>query len=126
MAGSVPWICIPEEVTSNASTTTRGEVEAAFIRPVASIVNVWLASARPVFVKRAAWICSAGEYVSTSATRAPSRNTSAIPFCGPRAPIQLTDVPEKANVACDPEAVADAAAPALHGLPVSPCVQPAE
>src|SRR6266571_3533146 len=116
MAGSVPWICIPEEVTSNASTTTRGEVEAAFIRPVASIVSVWLASARPVFVKRAAWICSAGEYVSTSATRAPSRNTSAIPVRGPRPPIQLTEVPVKVKVACAPGAVETAAVPPLHDL----------
>src|SRR6266571_327993 len=116
MAGSVPWICIPEEVTSNASTTTRGEVEAAFIRPVASIVSVWLASARPVFVKRAAWICSAGEYVSTSATRAPSRNTSAIPVCVPRAPIQVTEGPVKVNVACAPGVVETAAVPALHDL----------
>src|SRR6266702_1817258 len=116
MAGSVSWVCVPGDVTSNASTTTRGEVEAACIRPVASIVSVWLASARPVFVKRAAWICSAGEYVSTSATRAPSRDTRAIPACVPRAPIQLTEVPVKVKVACAPGAGETAAVPPLQDL----------
>src|SRR3989440_9476085 len=67
-----------------------------------TIVSVWLVFARLVATKRTAWTSSVGEYVSTSATRTPSRNTRATPVWGPRNPIQLTDVPVKANVACAP------------------------
>src|SRR5581483_8767122 len=116
MDGSVSWTRDPGDVTSNASTTIVADVEAEFIRPVTSIVNVWLPLDRSVTVKSAAWICSVAAYVSTSATDLPSRSTSAIPVSGPRAPIQLIDVPVKVNVACAPAVVETAAAPALHGL----------
>src|SRR2546426_11776794 len=65
-----------------------------------------------------------GEYVSTSACSAPSRNTCAIPVCGPRKPTQLTDVPTKLTVTPDPAVVAVAAVPPLQAWLVSPCVHP--
>src|SRR3989442_1557274 len=114
MDGSVSSKRVPvgagdDDVTSNASTTIEVSVEAEFFRPVTSIVNIWLASARPVAVKTTAWTSSVGKNVSTSATKTPSRKTRATPVSGPRAPIQLTDVPLKVNVACAP-AVAEIAA----------------
>src|SRR5205814_2300156 len=66
-----------------------------------------------------------GANASTSPTSTPSRNTRAIPACGPRKPIQLTDVPVKVSVALAPAVVETAAIPPLHsadGLPNQPAV----
>src|SRR6267154_2592774 len=126
MAGSVSWCRVPDVVTSKASTTIRAFCEAAFCRPVPSIVNVWRVSAKPVAVKTAAWNCSVAEYRSISATKTPSRDTRATPLCVPRAPIQLTAVPVKVNVACAPGVVDTRAAPALHALSEAPWVRPVE
>src|SRR5882672_308187 len=123
MAGSVSWWRVPDMVTSNASTTMRGELEAAFCWPVTSIVSVWVVSARPFCTNTSAWICSVGEYVSTGGCTTPSRVTRAIPVCGVRAPIQLIPVPVKVKVACAPGAVENAAIPALHAWLVSPIFQ---
>src|SRR5437867_1389476 len=111
-----------DDVTSNASTTMYAAVEAGFCRPVTSIVRVWLVFARLVAVKTTAWTSSVGEYVSTSATRTPSRDTRAIPVWGPRKPIQLTDVPVKANVAVAPAVNETTAVPPLQALG-SACIQ---
>src|SRR2546427_9687101 len=100
-----------DDVTSNASITIKVSVEAEFFRPVTSIVNVWLASARPVAVKTTAWTSSVGKNVSTSVTKTPSRKTRATPVSGPRAPIQLTDVPMKVDVAWAPAVAAGAGGP---------------
>src|SRR6266704_730312 len=102
--------------TSKASTTTRAEVAWAFIWPVTSIVKVWLALVRPFTVNIVTRISSVPEYVSTSATKAPSTDTRAIPAWVPRAPIQVTEGPVKVNVACAPGVVETAAVPALHDL----------
>src|SRR2546428_13565330 len=91
-------------------------VEAAFFRPVTSIVNVWLPLAKPVAVKTVFWGASVGEYVSTSSTKTPSRTTRAIPPTGPLPPIQLIDVPVKVNEACAPGDADSAAGPAPHAL----------
>src|SRR5207247_10339775 len=69
----------PHWVISNASTTTYAPLEAGFCWPVTSIVRVWPVAARLVALKTVVFTCSVGEYVSTSATRTPSRNTLAIP-----------------------------------------------
>src|SRR6266705_317473 len=102
--------------TSNASTKIRAEVAAAFIRPVTSIVKVWLALLRPFAVNIVTRISSVLEYVSTSLTKTPSRDTRAMPVPGLRPPIQLTEVPVKVKVACAPGAVETAAVPPLHDL----------
>src|SRR5437867_2748869 len=109
--------------TSNASTATRVLVAAEFL-PVTSMLSVWLAGARPFVEYTTAWK-SLGEYVSTRAWKAPSSRTRTMPVCGPRRPIQLTDVPMKVNVARAPTVVETAAVPPLHAALVSPCVQPA-
>ena len=71
---------VPGIVTSNASTTTQALVEALFLSPVASIVNVWLESASPVALKISSTILCVGEYVSTSPAKPPSRtHTTADP-----------------------------------------------
>src|SRR5882672_541839 len=101
-----------------------GEVEDAFCRPVTWTVSVWFELARPVAVKTGAWICSVGEKVSTLAARFPSRNTLAIPVCGPFAPIQVIPVPVNVKLAWAPAVEESAAIPALHALLVSPCDQP--
>ena len=65
------------------------------------------------------------EYKSSSAAKAPSRKTRAIPAQGARKPIQLTDVPLKVNVARAPaERLNEAVAP-LHPLLRLPCHHPA-
>src|SRR6266704_4042527 len=102
--------------TSNASTKIRAEVAAAFIRPVTSIVKVWLALLRPFAVNIVTRISSVLEYVSTSLTKTPSKDTRAMPVPGLRPPIQLTEVPVKVKVACAPGAVETAAVPPLHDL----------
>src|SRR5437867_474358 len=106
----------PHWVISNASTTTYAPLEAGFCWPVTSIVRVWPVAARVVALKTTAWAWSVGEYVSTSATRTPSRNTRAIPVWGPRKPIQSPAVPVKANAACPPAVVETTAVPPLHAL----------
>src|SRR6266566_4437759 len=111
-----PTISLPHWVISNASTTTYAPLEAGFCWPVTSIVRVWPVAARLVALKTTAWTCSVGEYVSTSATRTPSRNTRAIPVWGPRFPIPATAVPVKANAACPPAVVETTAVPPLHAL----------
>src|SRR5713101_3868864 len=102
--------------TSNASTTIRSEVAAGFICPVASIVKAWLVLVRPFTVNIGTWISSVFEYVSTSATKAPSTDMRAMPDQGPRPPIQLTEGPVKVKVACAPGVVETAAVPPLHDL----------
>src|SRR5260370_42163177 len=97
--------------TSNASTTIRADVAAAFCRPVASIVKVWLALVRPFAVYIGTRISSVLEYVSTSLTKTPSRDTRAMPDQGPRPPIQLTEGPGKAKGACAPRVVEAAGGP---------------
>lgn len=103
-------------MTSNASTTMKVSVDAEFFAPVTSIVNVCLTAARLPAVKITAWTCSVVENVSTSVMKTPSRNTRAMPVCGPRKPTQLTEVPLKANVACALASVEMAAPPPLHAL----------
>src|SRR5690349_4922744 len=56
------------------------------------------------------------EYVSTSLTKTPSRETRAMPVPGERPPIQVTEGPVKVKVACAPGVVESAAPPPLHGL----------
>ena len=85
--------------TSNASTSTKGRLLATFFRPVTSIVNVWLVSARPTAVNRGTWTSLVFEYVSTSVTKLPSRKTRAMPSSTQRPPIQLTEVPVNVKVA---------------------------
>src|SRR5512140_3530840 len=46
---------LPGVMTSNASTTTRAAVEAAFFRPVDWIVSVWVVSASPVAANTIGW-----------------------------------------------------------------------
>jgi hypothetical protein len=58
------------------------------------------------------WTCLTAAYVSTSLTNVPSRYTRAMPVCGPRNPIQVTDVPVKLKSARAP-AVADRVADPL-------------
>ena len=70
---------VPGVVTSNASTITQALVEALFLRPVTSIVNVWLESASPVALKISSTTLCVGEYVSISPAKLPSRNTRAMP-----------------------------------------------
>ena len=106
----------PHWVISNASTTTSAPLAAGFAWPVTSIVRVWLVAARLVALKTTAWTCSVGEYVSTSATSTPSRDTRAIPVWGPRKPIQSTAVPVKANVAYPPAVNETTAVPPLQSL----------
>src|SRR5213593_1274332 len=127
---SFPQSCDPvvwgdDDVTSNASTTIVISVDAAFVRPVTSIVSVWGAAARSFAVKTTTWGSGVGANRSTSPTSTPSRKTRAIPAWGPRKPIQLTDVPVKVNVACAPAVVESAAVPPLHradALPNQPAV----
>src|SRR6266581_493834 len=102
--------------TSNASTTTRAEVAAAFMRPVTSIVKVWLALLRPFAVNIVTRISSVLEYVSTSLTKTPSISTRAMPVPGLRPPIQLTEGPVNVKVAWAPGVAEAAAVPPLHDL----------
>src|SRR5258705_10339780 len=113
MAGSVSWWRVPDRVTSNPSTTIRGDIEAGSCSPVTSIVNVWLVSARPCRVNTCAWICSVGEYVLTVVT-APSRETREIPNLGPQAPIQLIPFRVQLVSAGAPGVFEDVAVPPLH------------
>src|SRR5882762_4247191 len=73
-----------DDVTSNASTTIVISVDAALVRPVTSIVNVWRAAARSFAVKTTTWGSGAGANRSTSPTSTPSSTTRAIPAWGPR------------------------------------------
>jgi hypothetical protein len=97
--------------TSNASTATVAAVAAGFRWPVTSILNVWPDGVRSVALNTGACTCSIGAYRSSCVTKAPSRNTSAIPRDGPRTAIQLTDVPVKLNAALAPAAAERAAVP---------------
>src|SRR2546426_158770 len=54
----------------------------------------------------------------------PSTYTRAMPVCGPRKPIQLTDAPLNVNVARSPAKVDNMAVPPLHALNVLSRVQP--
>src|SRR2546426_39035 len=116
---SSPQSCAPvvwgdDDVTSNASTTIVISVDAAFVRPVTSIVNAWGAAARSLAMKTTTWGSGVGANRSTSPTSTPSSTTRAIPAWGPRKPIQLPDVPVKVKVACAPAVADDAAVPPLH------------
>src|SRR5713226_9647918 len=95
---------------------TRADVDAGFLWPVTWMVNVWFALARPFAANMGTRISSVFEYVSTSATKAPSRNMRAIPVPGVRPPIQLTEGPVKLNVACAPGVAETVAVPPLHDL----------
>src|SRR5437870_4355890 len=125
---SFPQSCDPvvwgdDDVTSNASTTIVISVDAAFVRPVTSIVSVWGAAARSFAVKTTTWGSGVGANRSTSPTSTPSSTTRAIPAWGPRKPIQLTDVPVKVKVACAPTVLDGAALPPLHAPLVLPSHQ---
>src|SRR6266581_8293421 len=101
--------------TSNASTKIRAEVAAAFIRPVTSIVKIWLALLRPFAVNIVTRISSVLEYVSTSLTKTPSRDTRAMPVPGLRPPIQLT----VAASVCEPFATLVVSRATEYGAAVS-------
>src|SRR6266571_3348062 len=123
-------IGLPYGRTSKASTTTPtvrldALLAAGFCRPVASIVNVWLPLANPVASKMVSWYPSIGRgaYVSISATKTPSKYTSAIAIVNLRQPIQRTDVPLKLNVARAPAVLDTATDPMLHALFRLPCCQ---
>ena len=75
---------------------------AGFFWPVASITSVCLALARPLASQIVSWKPSPAAKVSTSATKAPSRYTRAIPVRPARKPIQRTAVPSKVKVASEP------------------------
>src|SRR5437588_11826308 len=99
---------------------TVAPVAEGFCVPVASIVIVWLASARPVALNSTVCGWTLAAYVSTSDAATPSTYTCAMPRDGPRDPIQLTAVPLKVNVAWSPAvSVADAVP-----IPVNPDVPP--
>src|SRR5207247_1609540 len=100
--------------TSNASTTIRAPVAAAFCRPVTSLVKVWRAFVRPVASNMGTRTSTVFENVSTSARKAPSREMRAMPVLSARPPIQVTEGPLKVNVACAPVVVENAAVPPLH------------
>ena len=73
--------------------------------PLTSITMVWLPAVRPLVVNSA--LEAAGRlaaYVSTVATRAPSRSMLAKPQISHGRPIQLTPVPLNVKLALAPEA----------------------
>jgi hypothetical protein len=103
--------------TSKASTTTTAvlvEWACEFLSPVTRIVSVCLPEVRPSSVTIGVWISFGRAKVSTRLPGPPSTLTRAIPPFSLRAPIHLTEVPVKVNVAVAPTAVDCMAVPPLH------------
>ncbi len=93
--------------------------------PVTSMVMVWRPGVRFMAVNTTV-SSSMDAYVSTWAWKDPSRYTRAIPFWGPRSPIQRTSVPMNEYVAWAPGVDEISADPPLQfRTPAASGVQPA-